>query len=117
MKTWLIALAALLGGTAWAQGGTPADAGAMCRSFCDADAKQCRAAAAEKIDDARHGNLPTLIGQSTPSDSYDFTAEKRAQADRSDSRERAALSQRCSDQRFSCRRQCGPAATSASSPR
>ena len=117
MKAWLIALAAALGCAAWAQGGTPPDAGAMCRSFCDADAKQCRAAAAEKIEDGRNGNLPMIIGQRVPSDSYDFTAEKRAQADRSDDRERATLSQRCSDQRFSCRRQCGPAATSASSPR
>ena len=116
MKALLIAVAALLGGAAWAQGGTPSD-GAICRSFCDADARQCRKDAAEKIEDGRNGNLPMIIGQRVPSDSYDFTAEKRAQADQSDHRERATLSQRCSDQRFSCRRQCAPAAPAASAAR
>ena len=117
MKSCLIALAALLGGAAWAQGGTPADGGAMCRSFCDADARQCRKDAAERVDDARHGELPMIVTQSTPSDSYDFTAEKRALADRSDKRDLATLSQHCGDQRLNCRRQCAPATMAASSPR
>jgi hypothetical protein len=116
MRACLIALAALLAGAACAQG-TPPDAGAMCRSFCDADAKECRKAAAEKIEDARHGELPMIMSQSSPSDSYDFTAEKREQAERSDHRERASLSQHCSDQRFSCRRLCAPASPAVSAPR
>jgi len=116
MRACLIALAALLAGAACAQGNPP-DAGAMCRSFCDADAKACRAAAADRIEDARYGRWPLITNQGAPSGSYDFTAEKREQAERSDNRERAALSQHCSDQRFSCRRQCAPASPAASAPR
>jgi hypothetical protein len=117
MKACLIAFAALLCGAAWGQGGTPADPGAICRSFCDADANQCRKSAAASVDNARHGGLPMIMGQSVPSDSYDFTGEKRQQADRSDDRDRAALSQHCSDQRFDCRRKCTPAPAAASAAR
>jgi len=96
----LVAAAALLLlGSAWAQGGGAGDTGAMCRSFCDADAGKCRKDAAF---DASVEADPLV----------DF----RPRADK----DRFKRSQQCSQARLACRQKCvAPAAAGdgASAPR
>jgi len=116
MRAALFALATLLCGAAWAQGGTPADTGAVCRSFCDADAGRCRKDAAF---DASVEADP-LVDFRPRADKDDFSSEKYDQAQRAADKDRFTRSQKCSATRLACRQKCvaPPAAgDGASAPR
>ena len=111
----VLAAAGLACDLASAQGGPARDDGAMCRSFCDADAKACRKDAAA---DASNEVDPLLDFRGPRADKDDFTMEKRDQALRAADRDRFSGSQKCGDARLACRQRCaGPAAASASAPR
>lgn len=108
----LFAAAALACGAVFAQDVPVADAGGVCRSFCDADATKCRKAAAY---DAATSVDPLLDFRGPRADKDDFSVEKHDQAVRSADRDRFNLSQRCSDTRLACRQRCAPAPVAASS--
>jgi hypothetical protein len=110
MKALLIALAAFACGAASAQ----QDAGAVCRSFCDTDAKQCRDGTAHPEAWAAASTLLFLHG--APAASPDKHEQARSDADR----DRSAQSQQCGDARQVCRQKCSapaaaPMAASAAS--
>jgi len=116
MRAALFALATLLCGAAWAQGGTPADTGAVCRSFCDADAGRCRKDAAF---DASVEADP-LVDFRPRADKDDYSSEKYDQARRAADKDRFTRSQKCGATRLACRQKCmaPPAAgDGASAPR
>ena len=103
----LAALAALLCGAASAQ-----DAGALCRSFCDADAHECRAGTAHP--DAWSAADTLLHLRGSPTASPDKHDQARSDADK----DRSTRSQQCGDARQVCRQKCtapaaAPAAASA----
>ena len=108
MKAFVLTLAALLCGAASAQ-----DAGALCRSFCDADAKQCR--------DGTHPDAwaaadALLHLRGSPSASPDKHEQALSDADG----ERTAHLQQCGKTRQTCRQECAapavaPVAASAAS--
>ena len=103
----LAAAALLLGGSAWAQGASAADTGAMCRSFCDADAGRCRKDAAF---DASVEADP-LVDFRLRADKDDFSSQKLDQAQRAADKDRFKRSQQCSEARLACRQKCvAPAA-------
>jgi len=105
------AAAALLCGAAWAQGGGAPDTGAMCRSFCDADAGKCRHDAAF---DASVEADP-LVDFRPRADKDDFSSEKYDQAQRAADKGRFQRSRKCSETRMACRQKCGAPAASAAS--
>ena len=105
-RALVVLAAALACGVAAADGGGTTDGGAMCRSFCDADAKACRKDAAE---DASNEVDPLLDFRGPRADKNDFTVEKREQALRSADRDRFSRSQQCSQTRLACRQRCAPA--------
>ena len=111
MRACLVALAAaLLAGAAGAQGGSAPDDGAVCRSFCDADAGKCRKDAAF---DASVEADP-LVDFRPRADKDDFSSEKYDQAQRAADKGRLKRSQKCSETRMACRQRCAaPAAASA----
>ena len=108
MKALLIAAGVLLAGAACAQ-----DSGSICRSFCDADAKQCR----EGDHPAAWGVADALLHlHGSPSVSPD----KHEQAAADNHKELMAQDRQCGDARQACRRQCAapaaaPVAASAAS--
>jgi hypothetical protein len=104
MKGLLVAAGLLLAGAASAQ-----DSGAMCRSFCDADAKQCR----EGDHPVAWGVADTLLHlHGSPSVSPD----KHEQAADDNHKEHLAQEHQCGDARQACRRKCtAPVAASAAS--
>ena len=112
MRAPFIVALALLGGAAFAQGGTAADNGAMCRSFCDADAKTCRK---DATDDASNEVDPLLDFRGPRADKDDFTLEKHEQAVRAAGHDRFTASQKCSQARMACHQRCAPAAPAAAS--
>jgi len=102
MKTLLAVTAALLCGAASAQ-----DAGTMCRSFCDADARQCR----EPVRSAGWVAADALIHLQG---SWSPAPDKREQAAGEADQDRRAHAQQCGDARQACRQKCStPAAASA----
>lgn len=111
-RTALILAAALLAGAASAQ-----DVGAVCRSFCDVDAKQCRKDSDQAITSERHPFFP-LVTPGVPGayGSWDFGNEKAALADKRESDERYKGSQACSEARQACRQKCAAPAAAASAP-
>ena len=111
MRNWLLAAtAAVLAGAAGAQGVSAPDDGAVCRSFCDADAGKCRKDAAF---DASVEADP-LVDFRPRADKDDFSSEKYDQAQRAADNGRFKRSQKCSETRLACRRKCAaPAAASA----
>ena len=112
MRASLIAAAALLCGSAVAQPAPAQDGGAMCRSFCDADANKCRRDAQF---DASVEADPLVDFHGPRADKDDFSAQKYQQAVRSADKDRFAQSQKCSEARMVCRQKCSvPAATAAS---
>ena len=111
MRAWLVAAAALLAGAASAQGGSAPDEGAVCRSFCDADAGKCRKDAAF---DASVEADP-LVDFRPRADKDDFSSEKLEQAQRSADKDRFKRSQICSETRLACRQRCAAAATAPAS--
>jgi hypothetical protein len=111
----ILAAAALACGPAAAQGGTAPDTGAMCRSFCDADATMCRK---ESATGASREVDPLLDFRGPRADKDDFTVEKHQGAVRSADRDRLSGSQKCGDARLACRQRCAaPAVASASAAR
>ena len=107
MRALLIAAAVLLCGTASAQ-----DAGAVCRSFCDADARQCR-------EPARSAGWVAADALIHLHGSASVAPDKHEQAADDADRDRRAHSQQCGDARQACRQKCGApsaAAASASAP-
>ena len=101
MKALLIAFAALACGAASAQ----QDAGSVCRSFCDTDAKQCRDGTAHPQAWSAASRLLFLHG--APAASPDKHEQARSDADR----DRSAQLQQCGDARQACRQKCSvPAA-------
>jgi len=110
----LMAVAALACAQARAQGGVASDGGAMCRSFCDADAKACRQDAAEG---ASNEVDPLLDFRGPRADKDDFTVEKRQQAQRSADRDRLSGSQKCGDARLACRQRCAAPVAAAPASR
>ncbi len=115
MRGLLIAAAALLCGTAWAQGGTPADTGAMCRSFCDADANACRKDVAFRA--SSEADPLVALPQQQRADKDDMSEQRqREQAQRSADKDRYAGTQGCAQTRLACRQKCdAPAAAAAAS--
>jgi hypothetical protein len=87
MKALLAVAVALLCGAAAAQ-----DAGAMCRSFCDADARQCR----EPVRSAGWVAADALIHLHG---SASVAPDKHEQAADDVDRDRRAHSQQCADAR------------------
>lgn len=116
-RAGLVAAAALLlAGAAWAQGGSAPDTGAMCRSFCDADAGKCRKDAAF---DASVEADP-LVDFTPRADKDDFRGEKHDQAQKAADKGRLERSRKCSETRMACRQKCVAAAAAsaeASAPR
>ena len=112
----LLAAGALCCGAAAAQGGTASDAGAVCRSFCDVDAKQCRKEADQQVDREHHALLPIVPAGNGGGygGSYDFSAEKRELADKREDDERSKGSRACRDARQACRQKCAAPAPAAS---
>ena len=111
MKALLIAAGVLLAGAACAQ-----DAGSICRSFCDADAKACRRDVAEN---ASNEVDPLIDFRGPRADKDDFTNEKHDQAVRSADRDRLAGSRKCGDTRMACRQKCvasAPAVAASATP-
>ena len=117
MKALLVAAAALLGGAAFAQGPAARDDGAVCRSFCDVDAKQCRKTSDQEVDKEHHPWLP-LVTPGVPGayGSWDFGNEKAVLADKRETDERFKGSQACGDARQACRQKCAAPAAAASAP-
>ena len=111
LRTALLAAAALLCGAAGAQGGDAPDGGAMCRSFCDADAGKCRRDAAF---DASVEADP-LVDFRPRADKDDFSSEKYDQAQRAADKGRFERSRKCSETRMACRQKCAAPAASAAS--
>jgi hypothetical protein len=106
MRALLIAAAVLLCGTASAQ-----DAGAVCRSFCDADARECR-------EPARSAGWVAADALIHLHGSASVAPDKHEQAADDADRDRRAHSQQCGDARLACRQKCSaraaaPAAASA----
>ena len=109
---FVVAAALLLAGAAWAQGGSAIETGAMCRSFCDADAGKCRKDAAF---DASVEADP-LVDFRPRADKDDFSSQKYDQAQRAADKDRFKRSQKCSEARLACRQKCvAPAAVDAAS--
>ena len=98
MKTLLAVAAALLCGAASAQ-----DA-AVCRSFCDADARECR-------EPARSAGWVAADALLHLNGSASVAPDKHGQAADDAERERLAHSQQCSEARQACRRKCGASTT------
>ena len=102
-------VAALVGGAASAQ-----DSATLCRSFCDADAHECRVGAHPDAW-AAADTLLHLHGSATVS------PDKHEQAANDADKDRQARSQQCGDARQVCRQKCvapaaAPAAASAANP-
>ena len=107
----LFVAAALFCGAASAQ-----DGGAVCRSFCDVDAKKCRKDADQEVSNEHHpwlGLAPP--GGPAATGSWDFGNEKAALADKRESDERFKGSQACSEARQTCRQKCAAPSAAASS--
>ena len=115
MRACLIAVAALIcGAAACAQGGTPADTGAMCRSFYDADTGKCRRQA--QFDASNEADPLVDVHAPPRADKDDLSSEKYDQAVRAARRDRFTQSQKCSAARLSCRQACAaPAPAPAAS--
>jgi len=111
VRAVLVAAAALLCGAAGAQGGGAPDTGAMCRSFCDADAGKCRKDAAF---DASVEADP-LVDFRPRADKDDFSTEKYDQAQRAAGKDRLRNSRQCSETRLACRQKCAAPVASAAS--
>ena len=106
MKALAVALAALLCGSAAAQ-----DPAAVCRGFCDDDAKQCREG---PHPDAWAAASALLFLRGGPPAA---SPDKREQAHGDADRDRSAHSQQCGDARQVCRQKCvAPAATPVPAP-
>jgi len=118
MRTLLLAAGLALAGAAQAQArlGSAPDDGAMCRSFCDADANKCRKEAAQ---DASVEADPLVEVRSAPrADKDDGSAQRYDQAVKAAARDRYARSQQCGGTRLACRQRCAaPAAAPASAAR
>ena len=114
MKALLVAAAALLGGAAFAQGPAARDDGAVCRSFCDADATQCRKGVQRQ---AALDEIPSVDIQSVQrADRDDLSAQKLDQVQRAIDKDRFAGTRHCGDARLACRQECGaPRAAAAPS--
>ena len=93
------------------------DDGAVCRSFCDVDAKQCRKTSDQEVDKEHHPWLP-LVTPGVPGayGSWDFGNEKAVLADKRETDERFKGSQACGDARQACRQKCAAPAAAASAP-
>lgn len=108
----LFVSAALLCGAASAQ-----DSGAVCRSFCDVDAKQCRQDSDAEVSKEHNPWLPLVsTGGQHATGSWDFGNEKAALADKRESDERFKGAQACSEARQACRQKCAAPAAAASAP-
>ena len=106
MKALLALIALLMCGTAAAQ-----DSGALCRSFCDADAAKCRQSADH---DAwvQHAEPPRDLA---PPDPWN-AAGRNEKVARAIDKDTAAHSLQCSDTRQACRQKCAaPVAAPAAS--
>jgi len=106
MKALLAVAVALLCGAASAQ-----DAAALCRSFCDADARECR-------EPARSAGWVAADALIHLHGSASVAPDKHEQAADDADRDRRAHSQQCGDARLACRQKCSaraaaPAAASA----
>ena len=109
MKALVATALAMLAGAVSAQ-----DVGAMCRSFCDADASHCRKDAQEAAAAATTPAFGIFTAQS-PSASYDFTPERHEQVLLGAERDRRARSRQCGETRLACRQKCvAPSPASAS---
>ena len=118
MKTLWIVAGLLLAGLAQAQGrlGTAPDDGAMCRSFCDADASKCRKEAAE--DASVEADPLVEVRSAQRADKDDGSAQKYDQAVKAADKDRYTRSRRCNETRMACRQKCtAPAAAAASAAR
>jgi len=107
-----LALAALWCGVAAAQ-----DGAAVCRSFCDVDAKKCRQESDQDVRKEHSPWLPlTAGGRAAATGSWDFGNEKSELDARRADDERFKGSQACSQARQACRQKCvpPPAAAAAS---
>ena len=110
MRLVVLAVAvALLAGRAFAQ-----DSGAtMCRSFCDADAKQCRTDAKDLADDEVSPLDPNDFNvhahPQPPRD--DFSDEKKRAVENAAGRDRFAASQKCSTAHMACLQRCAAPVT------
>ena len=112
MRNLLIAAAALLCGAAWAQGGTAADPGAMCRSFCDADAKACRRDVAFRASNEVDPLL--MLPPAQRADRDDMSEQRqREQAQASADKDRYAGTQGCAHTLMACRQKCNAQAAAA----
>ncbi len=92
------------------------DSGAVCRSFCDVDAKKCRKDSDRDVSNEHHPWLPLgRPGGPAPTGSWDFGNEKAALADKRESDERFKGAQACSEARQACRQKCAAPVAAASS--
>jgi len=91
------------------------DAGAVCRSFCDVDARQCRKDADQDVTNEHRAWLPIGNGGNpAATGSWDFGDEKVRLAQRREADERFKGSQACGQARQACRQKCAPPAPAAS---
>ncbi len=104
MKAVLALIALLIGGAAAAQ-----DSGALCRSFCDADANKCRKSVEH---DAWVQQVEPPIDLAPP-DPWN-AAERNDRVARAIDKDKTAHSLLCSDTRQACRQKCVAPAASAS---
>lgn len=105
--------AALAAGHAGAQ-----DAGALCRSFCDADAKTCRAEAKDRaeveVSPLDPNDFNVHAHPQPPRD--DFSDEKKRTAVQAADKDRFTASQKCTAAKMQCVQHCGaPTAPPAAS--
>ncbi len=115
----LVCAALLLAGHALAQDAAGGGDGAMCRGFCDADAKRCRADAkdlgAHEAAPLDPNDFNVHAHPQAPHD--DFSNEKQRAVERAADQDRFAASQTCTAARRACVQRCAaPAAASASAP-
>ena len=86
----------------------------MCRSFCDADAKQCRADANDlarnEISPLDPNDFSVHSHPQTPHD--DLSNEKKRAVEHAANNDRFAASQKCTAARMGCVQRCGAPATS-----
>lgn len=117
MKALLLAACLALAGAAQAQPrlGTAPDDGALCRSFCDADANRCRKDAAS--DAAVEADPLVEVRGAQRADRDDGSAQKYEQAVKAAGKDRDTRSRQCGDTRMACRQKCTAAAGAASSAR
>ena len=108
-----LGLAAMLAVTA----AVAQDSGAMCRSFCDAEAKECRQDAREKASAETDPLIDTDFGHPFRDD---FSTEKKQAATTKSESDRRGRALQCSTTRLACVQRCRAAppagAEAASAP-